>query len=317
MDQICFGIDIGGTAVKAGMFDINGKLLHKWSFLTRRSGNALDKLEDAAAFILKIIKDFHLKKENVLGVGVGFPGPVKESGEVLETANLGRGYFNINRKMEEMTGFCTKAGNDANVAAFGEQWKGGGKGCQDMVLITLGTGVGGGIVLNGRIYTGNNGAAGEIGHITVNAQELRRCGCGKVGCLEQYSSATGMVELAKRMLTENTNPSVLRELTEISAKNIFDYAKKEDGLALEIIETSCNYLGLAAAHLSQILDPQVFVIGGGVSKAGEILTKTIMKYHNNYVMAALKNKEFRLAKLGNDAGIYGAARLILDFCNEK
>jgi ROK family protein (putative glucokinase) len=311
MSKVCFGIDIGGTAVKVGLFDTEGKLLNKWDFVTRKTGNGKDILKDAAQFILNKMKELDLKKENVLGVGVGIPGPVKDNGDVLELANLGMGYFNIEDEMTEMTGLKVKAANDANVAALGEYWMGGGKGYQNMVLATLGTGVGGGIILNGHVLAGSNGAGGEIGHILVNEDETLTCGCGKHGCLEQYASATGVVRVAKRILEASSEASSLRSYNELSAKNVFDCAKAGDKLALEAVEKACYYLGLAMSHIAQTIDPQVFVIGGGVSKAGEIITETVKKYYNGMVMNALKNKEFKLATLGNDAGIYGAAKLII------
>ncbi len=311
MEKVCFGIDIGGTAVKVGLFDIDGNLISKWDFETVRTGNGKDILKDAANFILSKMDEMQLTKEQVLGVGVGIPGPVKDNGEVLELANLGLGHFNIEEEMINLTGLRVRAGNDANVAALGECWVGGGKGYQNMVLVTLGTGVGGGIVLHGSLLAGSNGAAGEIGHIFVNEKETKHCGCGKLGCLEQYASATGIVRLAKQILTDRSDSSTMRTYPELSAKTVFDCAKAGDQLATETVEKACYYLGVALAHISQILDPEVFVIGGGVSKAGEIITETVKKYYNQYVMDALKNKEFKLATLGNDAGIYGAAKLII------
>ena len=311
MSQVCFGIDIGGTAVKAGLFDTEGKLLNKWDFPTRKTGNGKDILKDASEFILNKMEELKLNKEDVLGVGVGIPGPVKDNGDVLELANLGMGYFNIEDEMKEMTGLKVKAANDANVAALGESWMGGGKGYHNMVLATLGTGVGGGIILNGSVIAGSNGAGGEIGHILVNEEETLTCGCGKRGCLEQYASATGVVRVAKRILESSTEASTLRSFNDLSAKNVFDCAKEGDNLAKAAVEKACYYLGRAMAHIAQTIDPEVFVIGGGVSKAGEIITETIKKYYNTMVMDALKNKEFKLATLGNDAGIYGAAKLII------
>ncbi len=311
MEQVCFGIDIGGTAVKVGLFNTEGALLNKWDFATRKTENGKDILADAAQFIKDKIVELQLNRANIIGVGVGIPGPVKDNGEVLELANLGLGHFNIEEEMTSLTGFKVKAGNDANAAALGEYWMGGGKGYRNMVLVTLGTGVGGGIIINGNILAGSNGAAGEVGHILVNEEETNTCGCGKMGCLEQYASATGILRLAKKILSETTEPSLLRGRDEISAKTVFDCAKDGDKLALEVVERACHYLGIAMSHIAQVIDPEAFVIGGGVSKAGDILTETIKKYYNSNVMNALKNKEFKLATLGNDAGIYGAAKLIL------
>lgn len=311
MEQVCFGIDIGGTAVKVGMFNSDGTLLAKWDFATRKTENGKDILKDAAKFIQEKMKEHNLTEERVIGVGVGIPGPVRDNGEVLELANLGLGYFNIEEEMKALTGLKVKAGNDANVAALGELWMGGGKGYRNLVLATLGTGVGGGVILGGKVLAGTNGAAGEIGHILVNYEETAACGCGKTGCLEQYASATGIVRVAKRILEKSAEPSTLRSYPELSAKAVFDRAKEGDKLALEAVDKACYYLGVAMANIAQVVDPEVFVIGGGVSKAGDIITETVKKHYNKYVMNALKNKEFKLATLGNDAGIYGAAKLIL------
>ena len=311
MEKVCFGIDIGGTAVKVGLFNEDGVLLNKWDFTTQKTGNGKDILRDAAIFILWKMKELDITYDQVLGVGIGIPGPVKDNGEVLELANLGTGYFNIEEEMIQLTRLRSRAGNDANLAALGELWMGGGKGYHNMVLVTLGTGVGGGIILNGTILAGSNGAAGEIGHIYVNDKETDRCGCGKTGCLEQYASATGIVRIAKQMMKASSEESAMRYFPELSAKAIFDCAKEGDKLATQVVEMSCYYLGVALANIAQVIDPEVFVIGGGVSKAGAIITETTKKYYNSHVMDALKNKEFILATLGNDAGIYGAAKLIL------
>jgi glucokinase len=278
MGQVCFGIDIGGTAVKVGLFDTEGQLLNKWDFTTKKTGNGKDILKDSADFILEKTRELKLNKEDILGVGVGLPGPVKDNGEVLELPNLGLGHFNIEQEMKELTGLKVKAGNDANIAALGEVWMGGGKGFRNMVLVTLGTGVGGGIILNGTVLAGSNGAAGEIGHIYVNEEETGTCGCGKHGCLEKYASATGIVRLAKGILKDKTEASSMREQEVLSAKTVFDCAKAGDQLALETVEKACSYLGVALAHIAQVIDPEVFVIGGGVSKAGEIITETTKKY---------------------------------------
>ncbi len=311
MKQLCFGVDIGGTAVKVGLFTSEGELLKKWEFATERTGDGRDILRDAANFILDKVDEMSLKRDEITGIGVGVPGPVKDDGEVQELPNLGLGHFNIEEALEELTGFRVKAGNDANVAALGEQWQGSGKGYQNMVLVTLGTGVGGGIILKGTMLAGSNGAAGEIGHILVNEQEEAYCGCGKRGCLEQYASATGIVRIAKDRLAAFAEPSTLRNPEELSVKRVFDAAKAGDALAKKVVEEALRYLGLALSHIAQVIDPEVFVIGGGVSKAGEIITDTVKSYYEKNVMNALKNKEFRLATLGNDAGIYGSAKLIL------
>jgi len=311
MEQYCFGVDIGGTGVKVGLFDASGNLREKWSFSTRKTGDGKDVLRDVADFIKTRTDEKKLAKEQILGIGVGLPGPVNENGEVLELANLGLAQFNIIDELSGMTGLTVKAGNDANVAALGEQWKGSGKGFKSMVFITLGTGVGGGIIINGKILAGSVGAAGEIGHITVQPDEDRACGCGKHGCLEQYASATGIVRIAKDLLKNGGKNTALSDSEDISAKLVFDLAKRGDELALEVVDKACGYLGYALAQVAQVVDPEAFVIGGGVSQAGEILIERVKKHYEPFVMKSLKNRVFLLASLGNDAGIYGCARLIL------
>ena len=214
--------------------------------------------------------------------------------------------------VRELTGIeNVKVGNDANVAALGEMWQGGGKGYNNLVMVTLGTGVGGGVILGGKILTGSNGAGGEIGHIRVNYEEKDVCGCGKTGCLEQYASATGVVRLAKKALEKKEKKTTL-VADDLSAKAVFDAAKAGDELAIDIVEEFGFYLGMALAHISQVIDPEVFVIGGGVARAGQIIIDEVSKNYEENVMFALKNKAFKMAELGNDAGIYGSARMVLD-----
>lgn len=313
MSRVCIGVDIGGTTVKIGIFTEEGKLGKKWEIPTRKEEQGKYILSDVASSIKINIEQLGNTMEDVIGIGIGVPGPVVEERKVLECVNLGWGIIDVANEMKELTGICNiKVGNDANVAALGEMWKGGGEGYGSIIMVTLGTGVGGGVIMNGKILTGSNGAAGEIGHITVNLEEEEACNCGKKGCLEQYASATGIVKEAKRALEATDKPSVLRQKEHISAKTVFDVAKDGDELAVELVDSLCKTLGIALAHIAQVVDPQAFVIGGGVSKAGEILTKNTEQYYNNYVMKALKGKDFCLATLGNDAGIFGSAKLILD-----
>ncbi len=307
MEQVCFGVDIGGTSVKVGLFGTD----EKWDFSTRRTDNGKDIIEDSANFILEKMKEHGLEKKDVVGVGVDIPGPVKDNGEVLEIVNIGLGHFNIEEEMNRLTGLRIKAGNDANVAALGEQWQGSGKDFNNLVLVTLGTGVGGGIIYNGSIIAGSNGAAGEIGHMLVNRDETEACNCGKKGCMEQYASATGIVRLAKLALKDSEEASALRQADKITAKAVFDCAKEGDALSMRVVDEACYYLGVALSNVAQVFDPEAFIIGGGVSGAGEILIEKIKENYNNNVMESLKNKEFKLAILGNDAGIYGCAKMIL------
>ncbi len=310
MEQFIFGIDIGGTTVKCGLFTSTGELLDKWEITTDRTNHGENVPRDIANAVNAKIQEKFIERESVLGIGMGIPGPVLDDGTVLQCPNLGWGTMNVAQIMNDLTGFKIKAGNDANVAALGEMWKGGGRGYDSCVMITLGTGVGGGIILDGNILCGSNGAAAEIGHIIVNPDEEDVCGCGGHGHLEQYASATGIVRMAKKALAKGAETS-LNSFETLTAKDIFDEAKKGDAVALELVDTLGKYLALALSHVSASVDPQAYVVGGGVSRAGAILIDAIKKHYNNNIMKALQNKEFKLAELGNDAGIYGAARMLI------
>ena len=311
MDKYCFGIDIGGTTIKCGLFTEQGNCIDKWEIVTRKEDGGDKVPQDVADTILAKMVERDLEKDNIVGVGIGVPGPITEDGTVLKCANLGWGIFNVNERMSRLTGLKVVTGNDANVAALGEMWMGGGKGYHNVVMVTLGTGVGGGVIVNGKIVAGSNGGGGEIGHITIQPDEEDTCGCGGHGHLEQYASATGIVRMAKKRLLKEEETTSLRDLTEITAKDIFDHAKAGDPVANELVEDLGKYLGLALSHVAAAVDPQVFVIGGGVSSAGTILIDVIEKYYNKNILFALANKEFHLAELGNDAGIYGCAKMVL------
>ena len=311
MKKYCFGADIGGTTVKLGLFDTEGNILDKWEIKTHTENEGSAILPDTAAAILAKMEERKLNPEEVAGIGVGVPGPVSIDGIVPHTANLGWGYKEVTKELSERTGLPCKAGNDANVAALGEMWMGGAKGHKDVLLLTLGTGVGGGIIVDGKILTGAHGAGGEIGHIHVEDQIEEHCGCGNQGCLEQFASATGIARLARAALAEREEPSILRE-GEVTAKAVFDALKEGDELAKRVVERFGRYLGTAISVMAGILDPEVIVIGGGVSKAGWILLDYIRRYYKPYAYKSSKETEFALAQLGNDAGIYGCAKLILD-----
>lgn len=315
MGKICFGIDVGGTTVKIGLFEADGTLTEKWEITTRKDEGGSYILGDIVDAVKGKLEEKGMTVEDVMGLGIGIPGPITAEGEVLRCANLGWGVFNVAEAISELLGLPVdriKVGNDANVAALGEMWKGGGRGYKDVIMMTLGTGVGGGIILNGKILAGNRGAAGEIGHLTVEYNEEDTCGCGKKGCLEQFASATGIVKEAKRMLVRDDRPSKLRNIQYLSAKAIFDSAKEGDEMAKDLVEQLGRYLGIAASHVAAVVDPEVFVIGGGVSKAGSILIDVIKKNYEKNVMFALQGKEFKLAELGNDAGMYGCAKMVLE-----
>ncbi len=311
MAKYCFGVDIGGTTVKMGLFTTEGELLDKWEIPTRTENGGENILPDVAAAVVAKLEEKQIAKAEVAGIGVGAPGPVDAEGVVHVAVNLGWGVFNMEETLEKLAGVPVKAGNDANVAALGEMWKGGGQGHANLVAVTLGTGVGGGIIVNGKMLTGATGAGGEIGHIHVQDGEEETCGCGNKGCLEQYASATGITRLANRKLAAVDTDSVLRS-GEVSAKTVFDAVKAGDALALEVAEEFGEYLGKALAAIACVVNPEIFVIGGGVSKAGPVVLDYIKKYYTPYVFHASRDAKFALATLGNDAGIYGAAKLVLE-----
>lgn len=312
MKKYCIGVDIGGTSVKMGLFDTNGNVLKKWEIGTRKEGNGKYIISDVAESILELLSEEGISKEEVTGAGMGVPGPTKADGHVAQCVNLGWKECWPGRELSELIGVPVKVGNDANVAALGETWKGGGEGYSDVVMLTLGTGVGGGVVLNGKIISGNRGVGGELGHITMNPQEAAVCNCGNHGCLEQYASATGIVRIANHLLEERVSDSVLRKTDGITAKDVFDAAKAGDAIATEAAETLGSYLGIAMATVSMTVDPDAFVIGGGVSKAGEYLIHLIQNYYAKHMVICEEKADIVLAKLGNDAGIYGAAKLALE-----
>lgn len=310
--KYCFGVDIGGTTVKMGLFQTDGVLLEKWEIPTRTENGGEMILPDVAKSISEVCEKRSLEKDAIEGIGIGVPAPVTEAGIVKNTANLGWGYREVKREMEELTNLKVCMGNDANVAALGEMWLGAGKGEENIVMVTLGTGVGGGVILNGHPLVGTNGAGGEIGHICVNETETKKCGCGNTGCLEQYASATGIARLAAEHLEEEKKDSLLRGQEKVDAKAVFDALKEGDGLAEDVVEEFGRYLGYALANIAVVVDPAVIVIGGGVSKAGEILLSYVEKNYMKRAFFANKEVKFKLAELGNDAGICGAAKLILE-----
>ncbi len=308
--KYCIGIDIGGTTVKMALFTDIGEMLDKWEIVTHTENEGVTILADVAESVLGKITAHNIKKEDIVGCGIGVPAPVSDAGIVDGSANLGWKYKDVKKEAEERLGLPITVGNDANVAALGEMWKGGGMGYRNLVMVTLGTGVGGGLIYKGKIINGSNGAGGEIGHICVNYDETVICGCGRKGCLEQYSSATGIVRLANKRLAKNADDSMLRN-DEVSAKAVFDAVKENDKVACEIAEEVGRYLGHALANIAVAFDPEVVVIGGGVSKAGQVILDYVEKYYNEYAFFA-NDVKFVLATLGNDAGVYGAARMVIE-----
>ena len=311
MANYVFGVDVGGTTVKLGLFDISGNLLDKWEIPTRTENGGVQILPDVAASVQAKMEEKAIAKDDVAGVGIGAPGPVDDNGIIHEAVNLGWPEMDLKKELSDLLGgMHVEGGNDANVAALGEMWKGGGQGHKNLVAVTLGTGVGGGIIINGEIMTGATGAGGEIGHIHVEDDETEACGCGNFGCLEEYASATGITRLANRALRASDKDSVLRK-GEVSAKSVFDAVKTGDELAIEVAKQFGDYLGKGLGVIAGIINPEIFVIGGGVSKAGEVLFDYIKPSFEKTAFHGSQNVIFALATLGNDAGIYGAARLLL------
>jgi glucokinase len=306
-----FGIDVGGTTVKCGLFTLEGEALDKWEIPTRTEENGGHILPDIAEAILKKCSEKDIAKEQIQGVGLAVPGPVLENGDVSCAVNLHWDYKEASRELREMTGFPVRVGNDANVAALGEMWLGGGRGASSMVMVTLGTGVGGGIVLRGRILSGVHGAAAEIGHMCVEPAETEYCNCGKRGCLEQMASATGVVRLARQELARYEGKTVLNA-GKLTAKDVFDAYKEQDPVAVTVVGRMAHYLGIALANIACVVDPDIFVIGGGVSKAGQPLIDAVLAVYREYAFPVCRNIPIVLAELGNDAGIYGAAKMVMD-----
>ena len=310
--MIYVGIDVGGTGIQVGLVDESGKILCKGGIVTRTDIPFDMQVKAMADCVLDTIDKGGYTLGDVKAIGAGVPGVTDpRTGNIAFCTNLGWVDVPFVQEFNKHIAKPVFVGNDATVAGLAESVAGVSAGSDSSVFITLGTGVGGGIILNEKIWTGEQGVGGEIGHIHVMEGEKEACNCGGHGCLEQVASATGIARTARRMLAADNRPSTLRSLKNISAKNVLDAAKAGDALALESLNKSCYYLGWALATISMVLDPQAFLIGGGVSKAGTFLTDIIKRYHDELSPMATKKADIVLAKLGNDAGIYGAAKLII------
>ena len=307
-----FGVDLGGTTVKIAYFDEQGSMIAKWEIPTVTADGGKAILPDIAASIRQYIEQKTIDPATIIGVGIGVPGPVSSKGVVNKCINLGWGVVNIAEELSNLVAFPVKAGNDANVAALGEFWKGGGQNCDNMVFVTLGTGVGGGIVVEGHLLHGAHGSGAEIGHLVLNRDETIPCNCGKRGCIEQYCSATGIVRLAKEAMAGVSVLSRLHRANPLTCKDIFDAGKAGDTLALQVLDQYYAYLGEFLANICCVVDPDAVVLGGGISKAGQMLLDGTRPYFDKYVFHAASGARFALASLGNDAGAYGAFKLALD-----
>ncbi|KAB7672104.1 ROK family glucokinase [Bacillus sp. B1-b2] len=309
------GIDLGGTTVKFAILTENGKVQHKWSIETDISNDGKNIIPNIIESMKHRLELYGLTKGDFIGIGMGSPGSVNiENGTVVGAYNLNwRTLQPVKEQIENGTGIPFFIDNDANVASLGEQWIGAGEGSNNVVFVTLGTGVGGGIITEGKLVHGV-GAAGEIGHINVNPNGYT-CTCGNIGCLETVASATGIVRLARDMSEQYAGDSKLKFMIDdgqqVTAKIVFDLAKENDPLAVKVLDKFYFYLGLACGNIANVLHPETIVIGGGVSAAGEMLINGVMDNFQKYAFPQIRmTTKLKLAELGNDAGVIGAASLV-------
>ncbi len=316
MKKYCIGADLGGSSVKFGLFTVFGELLEKWSIPTRLENQGGFVVGDIAASIREKLEERSITADEVQGVGLDVPGPVLADGTVTVCVNVGWGRFNVREELEAALGGDIRVcvANDANAAALGEQWMGAGKGHQNVIMVTLGTGVGGGIIVDGHIVEGAHGGAGEIGHMVMLAADEVDvdCNCGQRGCLEQASSASRVIDYAKKLLAETVIDSQLRILDDFAAKEVCEACAAGDVLATMAIDRCCTTLGRALGMLGTALDPEIFLIGGGMAGAGDLILDRVRKVYRKSVFQAAVDTPIALATLGNDAGIYGSARMVID-----
>ncbi|EOL42842.1 ROK family glucokinase [Enterococcus caccae] len=323
MDKKLIGIDLGGTTIKFAILTADGDVQQKWSIETNILDEGRHIVPDIIESINHRISLYEMKHEDFIGIGMGTPGSVDiKKGTVVGAYNLNwTKKQNVKNQIEEATGIPFILDNDANVAALGERWKGAGENNPDVVFITLGTGVGGGIIAEGNLLHGVNGCAGEIGHVTVDPGGFE-CTCGKRGCLETVSSATGVVRVARHMSEEYAGDSQLKQAIDdgqdVSSKDVFEYAQADDPFALMVVDRVCYFLGLAIGNVGNTLNPSSVVIGGGVSAAGEFLRSRVQTYFEEFTFPEVRNStQVKLAQLGNEAGVIGAASLALQFMEKE
>ena len=309
--QYYIGIDVGGTSVKEGLFDEDGNLLAKASVPT-------PPIVDAAGFaavteaIDQVVAKAQIPRAFVAGIGLAVPCPIPASGDAKVKANIAINLPELRIAIQEhCPDAVVKYENDANAAAMGEAWLGSAKGVQNVVMVTIGTGVGGGVIVNGDVVSGVVGAGGEIGHMCLNPDEERTCGCGGHGHLEQYSSATGVVRCMKKLLDENPDTPCTLRGTDFAAKDVFDAARAGDALAAREVDEMTDTLGMALASIASTTDPEMFMVGGGVARAGDVLFTPLREHFKTYAFSSCRETPIVAATLGNDAGIYGAVRLIV------
>jgi glucokinase len=321
-DKWIVGVDLGGTTTKIAFIDLNGEILHKWEIRTDNSNDGQNITINIANAIDQKLVELKEQKTKLIGIGMGAPGPIDyDSGVVLNVVNLGwKDNFPLQESLHKLTALPVVIENDANCAALGEMWNGAGKGTNDLVCVTLGTGVGGGVIANGNIVRGINGAAGEIGHITSIPFGGAPCNCGKSGCLETIASATGIVRQAEIELSKadvkGPLATIFAENGKVTAKDVFDCARNGDEVAKKILDEVAFHLGFALANIANTLNPQMIVLGGGVSRAGDILLDAVKVNFSMFAFSAVKEStNLALATLGNDAGVIGAGWLIKNKLN--
>ncbi|WP_088010972.1 ROK family glucokinase [Gottfriedia acidiceleris] len=322
MAKMIVGVDLGGTSIKLALLTNNGEFIDKWEVPTDKSDSGKHIPKTITIAIEQKLKQMNKTKEDIAGIGIGAPGSVRlEDGLIFAAVNLGWVNFPLKEILEKESGIPVIVDNDANIAAVGEMWKGAGNGAKDVVMVTLGTGVGGGVIVNGDVAHGISGSAGEIGHITVQLENGVLCNCGKTGCLETISSATGIARIANEKLQNTTKETVLKDMSNrspITAKDVFEAYSNGDEVAEEIVNHVMRYLALVLAGVGNTLNPENIIIGGGVSNAGELLLKPLKKYFDEFAFTTVRDStKLSIAELGNDAGAIGAAYLVKKFITNE
>lgn len=305
--KVYIGVDIGGMTVKFGIFE-DQKILKQWAIPTRVKEQMI--AADIADAIKAGCAELEIPEENILGVGIGVPGNTRPDGFVYNASNIGWKDYDLGAEIKERLNAPIQVGNDANVAALAEYWVGAGKEYNSFVMLTIGTGLGGGIINEGRIVNGMMGSGGEVGHIPVNPQETLTCGCGGHGCLEQYTTATAIMRMAREAIEAGEATCI--ESKTPTAKDVLDAAKAGDPMAIKVMDQFADRMGQGMAIIAAVMNPEAFLLGGGVSKAGDYLLDLIRPYYDKYLFKGCVGADFRIAVLENDAGIIGAAKLAMD-----